>query len=58
MSSNVPSGTTAGSAGAKNKPLSPYRKRGSLQYTASTGEWREFGAEESSREVCEESHMI
>lgn len=34
MSSNVSSGA------AKSKPLSPFRKRGSLQYTASTGEWR------------------
>ena len=40
MSSNLPSGTTAGATGAtgaKSKPLSPFRKRGSLQYTASTG---------------------
>lgn len=40
MSSNVPSGTAAGT---KNKPPSPYKKRGSLQYTTSTGEWREPG---------------
>ncbi|XP_038579667.1 AMP deaminase 2 isoform X1 [Micropterus salmoides] len=36
MSSNLPPGT----AGAKNKPLSPFRKRGSLQYTASTVDLR------------------
>ncbi|KAF6724797.1 AMP deaminase 2 [Oryzias melastigma] len=36
MSSNLPSGTAAGATGVKNKPLSPYKKRGSLQYTAST----------------------
>ncbi|CAG6021292.1 unnamed protein product [Menidia menidia] len=40
MSSNVPSGTAVGSAVAKNKPLSPYKKRGSLQYTASTVDLR------------------
>ncbi|XP_042264613.1 AMP deaminase 2 isoform X1 [Thunnus albacares] len=38
MSSNLPPGTTA--AGGKNKPLSPFRKRGSLQYTASTVDLR------------------
>ncbi|CAK6951325.1 AMP deaminase 2 isoform X1 [Scomber scombrus] len=37
MSSNLPPGTAAG---AKNKPLSPFRKRGSLQYTASTVDLR------------------
>ncbi|XP_014843836.1 PREDICTED: AMP deaminase 2-like isoform X1 [Poecilia mexicana] len=40
MSSNVPSGTAAGGSGVKNKPLSPFKKRGSLQYTASTVELR------------------
>ncbi|KAM4736760.1 AMP deaminase 2 isoform 1-T1 [Anableps anableps] len=40
MSSNMPSGTAAGGSGVKNKPLSPYKKRGSLQYTASTVEIR------------------
>ncbi|KAL3064137.1 hypothetical protein OYC64_000426 [Pagothenia borchgrevinki] len=29
--------------GAKNKPLSPFRKRGSLQYAAGTGELGEHG---------------
>ncbi|KAK2897733.1 AMP deaminase 2 isoform X1 [Channa argus] len=37
MSSSLPPGT---STGAKTKPLSPFRKRGSLQYTASTVELR------------------
>ncbi|XP_068589102.1 AMP deaminase 2 isoform X1 [Cebidichthys violaceus] len=37
MSSNLPQGTTTG---AKNKPLSPFRKRGSLQYAASTADLR------------------
>ncbi|XP_032428727.1 AMP deaminase 2 isoform X1 [Xiphophorus hellerii] len=40
MSSNVPSGTAAGGSGVKSKPLSPFKKRGSLQYTASTVEFR------------------
>uniref|UniRef100_A0AAQ6A6P3 AMP deaminase n=1 Tax=Amphiprion ocellaris TaxID=80972 RepID=A0AAQ6A6P3_AMPOC len=40
MSSNLPSGATAGGAGVKSKPLSPFRKRGSLQYTASTVDLR------------------
>ncbi|XP_008411522.1 AMP deaminase 2 isoform X1 [Poecilia reticulata] len=40
MSSNVPSGTAAGGSGVKSKPLSPFKKRGSLQYTASTVELR------------------
>ncbi|KAG7227115.1 hypothetical protein INR49_022463 [Caranx melampygus] len=40
MSSNLPPGSTAGATGAKNKPLSPFRKRGSLQYTASTVDLR------------------
>uniref|UniRef100_A0A671TNY7 AMP deaminase n=1 Tax=Sparus aurata TaxID=8175 RepID=A0A671TNY7_SPAAU len=37
MSSNLPAGTAAA---AKSKPLSPFRKRGSLQYTASTVDLR------------------
>ncbi|KAF1390590.1 hypothetical protein PFLUV_G00059610 [Perca fluviatilis] len=37
MSSNLPPGTAAG---AKNKPISPFRKRGSLQYAASTADLR------------------
>nr|XP_040049579.1 AMP deaminase 2 isoform X2 [Gasterosteus aculeatus aculeatus] len=37
MSSNLPPATAAG---AKNKPLSPFRKRGSLQYAASTADLR------------------
>ncbi|KAM9350583.1 AMP deaminase 2 isoform 1-T1 [Symphorus nematophorus] len=37
MSSNLPPGTAAA---AKSKPLSPFRKRGSLQYTASTVDLR------------------
>ncbi|TKS77497.1 AMP deaminase 2 [Collichthys lucidus] len=37
MSSNLPPGTAAGT---KSKPLSPFRKRGSLQYTASTVDLR------------------
>ncbi|XP_068996743.1 AMP deaminase 2 isoform X4 [Embiotoca jacksoni] len=40
MSSNLPSGSAAGGSAAKNKPLSPFRKRGSLQYTANTVELR------------------
>ncbi|CAI5647319.1 AMP deaminase 2 isoform X1 [Oreochromis niloticus] len=40
MSSNLTSGNSAGGTGAKNKPLSPFRKRGSLQYTASTVDLR------------------
>ncbi|XP_047231307.1 AMP deaminase 2 isoform X1 [Girardinichthys multiradiatus] len=40
MSSNLPSGTAVGGSGAKSKPLSSYKKRGSLQYTASTVELR------------------
>ncbi|XP_073326457.1 AMP deaminase 2 [Pagrus major] len=39
MSSNLPPGTGTGAA-AKSKPLSPFRKRGSLQYTASTVDLR------------------
>ncbi|XP_068453595.1 AMP deaminase 2 isoform X1 [Clinocottus analis] len=37
MSSNLPPGAATG---AKNKPLSPFRKRGSLQYAASTADLR------------------
>ncbi|XP_031142549.1 AMP deaminase 2 isoform X2 [Sander lucioperca] len=37
MSSNLPPVTAAG---AKNKPISPFRKRGSLQYAASTADLR------------------
>ncbi|KAM9343846.1 AMP deaminase 2 isoform 2-T2 [Pholidichthys leucotaenia] len=40
MSSTLPPGTSSGAAGAKSKPLSPFRKRGSLQYTASTVDQR------------------
>ncbi|XP_034065368.1 AMP deaminase 2 isoform X1 [Gymnodraco acuticeps] len=37
MSSNLPPGPAGG---AKNKPLSPFRKRGSLQYAAGTADLR------------------